>query len=83
MTIENFEKGITWIRSLLYDSVFTYERLLVTVQKVMNSISQVRRQAPSMTKCLSKLMQFDNGTITQNSIIFVLNASNIARYVFF
>lgn len=64
MTEENFEKGMIWIRTLLYNSVFTHERLLVIAQKVLSSISQIRRQGSSMVKCLSKLMIFDDGNFS-------------------
>lgn len=61
MTQENFEKGLRWIRSLLYESVFTSDRLQVTIQKLTNSISQIRRQGSAMVKHLAKLMSFDAG----------------------
>lgn len=63
MIHKNFEKGINWIKELLYESVFTQDRLKVITQKLLSSISQLRRQPDIMIKQLHKLMLFNPGNI--------------------
>lgn len=49
---------MNWIRELLYQSVFTVDRLKVVAQKLISSISQIRRQGRAIVKHLTKIMLF-------------------------
>lgn len=59
------------VRELLYQSVFTVDRLKVVAQKLISTISQVRREGPAIVKQLAKLMWFNPG---KNSLVDLKSA---------
>ncbi|XP_065211610.1 uncharacterized protein C05D11.1-like [Planococcus citri] len=71
---EKFERGICWLRDILFNSRFTRDRLKIVVRKLISSISQIRRQGNVIIKDLLKIMIFDSET--NHEICSVLNQLN-------
>ncbi|VEN47404.1 unnamed protein product [Callosobruchus maculatus] len=71
-----YEKGLTWLRELLYKTVFTVERLKVIAMKMNNSVSQVKRCGRSVVAYVMKGLRYSedsnvmkNGILQQNKFL--------------
>uniref|UniRef100_A0A1B6DB00 Peptidase M16C associated domain-containing protein n=1 Tax=Clastoptera arizonana TaxID=38151 RepID=A0A1B6DB00_9HEMI len=51
---EKYEKGIIWIKDLLYHTKLTVERLKIIASKIVNDVAQVKRKGNSAVRDLMK-----------------------------
>lgn len=75
---ENFERGLCWLRDILFNSCFTRDRLKIVVRKLISSISQIRRQGNVIIKDLMKIMIFNSGMK-----VFILSFASICILIRF
>lgn len=75
---KNFERGIRWIRDLLFSSSFVRDRLKIVVRKLISSVSQIRRQGNVIIDML-KIMIFHSGA--KDEFMILINLS-VQRLVF-
>ncbi|XP_017766196.1 PREDICTED: uncharacterized protein C05D11.1-like [Eufriesea mexicana] len=54
LEIEKYEKGVQWIKELLYDIKITPDRLKITAAKMVNDVGQVKRQGNKVVNDLMK-----------------------------
>lgn len=52
--IEKYEKGVQWIKELLYETKLTPDRLKITAAKMVNDVAQVKRQGNKVVNDLMK-----------------------------
>lgn len=52
--MEKYEKGVQWIKELLYETKLTPDRLKITAAKMVNDVAQFKRQG---NKIVNDLMQ--------------------------
>lgn len=52
--MEKYEKGVQWIKELLYETKLTPDRLKITAAKMVNDVAQYKRQG---NKIVTDLMQ--------------------------
>nr|CAH7739234.1 unnamed protein product [Callosobruchus chinensis] len=71
-----YEKGLTWLKELLYKTVFTVERLKVIAMKMNNSVSQVKRWGRSVVAYVMRGLRYSedsnvmkNGVLQQNRFL--------------
>ncbi|KAF7998270.1 hypothetical protein HCN44_009668 [Aphidius gifuensis] len=57
--MSKYNKGIQWIKELLYDTKFTVERLKIISQKMINEITQLKKQGNGIVKSLMKGLMYD------------------------
>nr|XP_018913326.1 PREDICTED: uncharacterized protein C05D11.1-like [Bemisia tabaci] len=55
---EKFEKGVNWIREILYQTVFTAERIKIIATKIINDVFAIKRCGNSMVRNLMKGLFF-------------------------
>ncbi|RWS26897.1 hypothetical protein B4U80_11389 [Leptotrombidium deliense] len=56
--VDKFEKGVSWLHDILYNTRFTAERLNVIVKKLLNVIADSKREGYLITSSLSKSLNF-------------------------
>lgn len=54
-----FNKGIQWIRDLLYETKFTPDRIQIVANKIVNDVSQAKRQGNKITRDIVKGLLFN------------------------
>ncbi|XP_050485533.1 uncharacterized protein C05D11.1-like [Bombus huntii] len=54
LEMEKYEKGVQWIKELLYETKLTPDRLKITAAKMVNDVAQFKRQG---NKIVNDLMQ--------------------------
>ncbi|KAK1127835.1 hypothetical protein K0M31_003327 [Melipona bicolor] len=54
LEMEKYEKGVQWIKELLYETKLTPDRLKITAAKIVNDVAQFKRQG---NKVVNDLMQ--------------------------
>ncbi|KAF3427311.1 hypothetical protein E2986_02562 [Frieseomelitta varia] len=54
LEMEKYEKGVQWIKELLYETKLTPDRLKITATKIVNDVAQFKRQG---NKVVNDLMQ--------------------------
>lgn len=52
------DKGIQWIRELLYETQFTADRIKIVANKIINDVAQAKRQGNKMARDLLKGLLF-------------------------
>ncbi|KAK6619201.1 hypothetical protein RUM44_003583 [Polyplax serrata] len=57
-----YEDGIKWIRELLFNTVFTKERLKIIATKIINDVPQFKRKGSKIVYDLMKGMRFGEGS---------------------
>ncbi|XP_044752458.1 uncharacterized protein C05D11.1-like [Coccinella septempunctata] len=72
----NFQKGLEWLKDILYNTVFTADRLKVTAKKMLNSVAQAKRSGSDMVSYAMKALCFSedsnilrNGVLNQNKFL--------------
>ncbi|XP_046677319.1 uncharacterized protein C05D11.1-like [Homalodisca vitripennis] len=55
-----YERGIVWIRELLYQTKLTVERLKIIATKIVNDVAQVKRKGNTMVRDLMKGVIYTN-----------------------
>jgi len=56
-----YERGVRWLRELLYENKFTAERLITVAAKLVIEVAECRRQARSISDLISKDLNFKPG----------------------
>jgi Zn-dependent M16 (insulinase) family peptidase len=68
---QNFEKGIEWVHDILWNTKFDVERLKISTVKLINDVSNYKRNAKSISRAAIKYLNFDTKKSNHN----VLNYS--------
>ncbi len=55
----NYEKGIAWLRDLLWGSEFAVERLRVGISKIIQSLPEQKRNGRAIASALSRSLTHD------------------------
>lgn len=53
-----YEKGIKWLKEILYQTVLTAERLHIMATKMVNDVAQVKRQGRSVINYIIKAIRY-------------------------
>lgn len=56
-----YEVGLTWLRDLLYKTVFTPDRLKVIATKLNNSVAQAKRSGRNIVAYVMKGLCYNKG----------------------
>lgn len=56
-----YEMGINWLRQLLYQTVFTVDRLKIIANKMVNDVAQAKRQGRSVVSYIMKGLRYVEG----------------------
>lgn len=56
-----FERGIQWLRELLYETQFTTERLQIIATKMSNHVAQIKRSGNKVAAALMKGLCYTKG----------------------
>lgn len=56
-----YERGITWMKELLYNTVFTIERLKVLIAKMINDVAQAKRNGGGVVLYIMKALIYRDG----------------------
>ena len=57
---DKFARGVEWIHDLIYQVVFTQERVKVIATKLENSIADMKRDGYTVAKAMLKLITFSD-----------------------
>ena len=57
---DKFARGVEWIHDLIYQVVFTQERVRVIATKLENSIADMKRDGYTVAKAMLKLITFSD-----------------------
>ncbi|RWS10415.1 uncharacterized protein B4U79_04417 [Dinothrombium tinctorium] len=57
--VEKLEKGVVWLRDLLYQTQFTPERIKIVATRMLNDIAQYKREGYFVVKSLLKAITFN------------------------
>lgn len=72
----NFQKGLKWLRDILYNTVFTADRLKVTAKKMLNSVAQAKRSGHDMVSYAMKALCFSEGKNISSILDISLHSFN-------
>ena len=64
MEPKKYEKGIRWIRELLYQTKLTVERVKIIATKIVNNVSEVKRVGDTMVYDLMRGLIYNKGSTT-------------------
>ncbi|CAK9798548.1 Uncharacterized protein C05D11.1 [Anthophora plagiata] len=67
LEIEKYEKGVQWIKELLYETQLTPDRLKITAAKMVNDVAQVKRIGHKVVKDLMYDLMYKNDSNRYNS----------------
>ena len=59
--MEKYKKGVQWIRELLYQVQFTVDRLKIMATKMINDVSQLKRNGRYVVQTLFKGIVLNRG----------------------
>lgn len=65
--MSKYNKGIQWIKELLYDTKFTVDRLKIICLKMINEITQLKKQGNGIVKSLIKGLIYNKDSNHFNS----------------
>ncbi len=68
----NYEKGIAWLRDLLWGSEFAVDRLKVSISKIIQSLPEQKRNGRAIASALSRSLTLD-GEKSTNLASSILN----------
>ena len=63
MEPKKYEQGIKWIQELLFNSIFTEERVKVLATKIVNNVSEIKRKGSTMTYDLMRGLLYGKGKL--------------------
>ncbi|XP_071568866.1 uncharacterized protein C05D11.1 [Temnothorax nylanderi] len=66
---EKYEKGVKWIKELLYDTVLTVDRLKAVATKKVNDIAQLKKKGGQIANDLMKILLYNEDS---NPFVFSL-----------
>ncbi|KAI9323607.1 Metalloenzyme, LuxS/M16 peptidase-like protein [Dichotomocladium elegans] len=55
-----YQKGIQWLKNILWRTQFTAERLKIVAYQALNDIPQAKRDGHSMTNAVMRALQYDS-----------------------
>lgn len=68
--IRKFEIAVSWMTHLIFDSVFTSDRIHIVASKLVNDIATAKRNGYDLAREISKAMYYKNETnVQQNSVL--------------
>lgn len=68
--VKKFEVAVNWMSHLLFDSVFTQERIHIVASKLVNDIATAKRNGSDMAREIAKAMFFKKDTnVQRNSVL--------------
>lgn len=56
-----YEKGLTWLKEILYNTVFTIERLKIIATKMVNEVAQAKRSGGGVVSYLMRSLTYKGG----------------------
>lgn len=56
-----YERGVQWLREILFQSRFTSQRVQVKAKKLINSIGKNKRSGPKVAELMFHGVAFKNG----------------------
>ena len=59
--MEKYEKGVQWIKELLYETKLTPDRLKITATKIVNDVAQFKRQGNKVVNDLMQGLMYKKG----------------------
>ncbi|KAI4464378.1 presequence protease [Holotrichia oblita] len=60
--IAKYEEGVCWLKNLLYNTVFTAERLKIIAQKMINDVCQAKRSGRDVVAYIMKGLSYAEDT---------------------
>lgn len=63
MEAAKFEKGVQWLREILYKTVFTKDRIEVIAQKIINEVAQAKRSGKGVVTYAMEGLKYTNGIL--------------------
>lgn len=57
-----FEKGVQWLREILYKTVFTKDRIEVIAQKIVNEVAQAKRNGKGVASYAMEGLRYVKGS---------------------
>lgn len=68
--VKKFEVAVKWMTNLIFNSVFTAERIHIVASKLINDIATAKRSGYDLAREISKAIYYKNDTnVQQNSIL--------------
>ncbi|CAG9812208.1 unnamed protein product [Chironomus riparius] len=68
--VRKFEVAVSWMTSLIFDSVFTPERVHIVGSKLLNDVATAKRNGYDLAREISKAVYYKNDTnVQQNSVL--------------
>lgn len=68
--VRKFEIAVGWMTHLLFDSVFTQERVHIVASKLVNDIATSKRNGSDMARQISKALYYHaDSNVQQNSVL--------------
>lgn len=58
-----FEKGVQWMREILYKTIFTKERIEVIAQKIVNEVAQAKRSGKGVVAYAMEDLRYVKGNL--------------------
>lgn len=68
-----YEKGINWLREILYQTVLTPERLKIMANKMVNDVAQAKRQGRSVVSYVMKGIRYIEGAYKNVVVSYYIN----------
>lgn len=65
MEAAKFEKGVQWMREILYKTIFTKERIEVIAQKIVNEVAQAKRSGKGVVAYAMEDLRYVKGNLCQ------------------
>lgn len=59
--LSKYEDGVRWLKNLLYNSLFTVERLKIIAQKIINDVVQAKRSGRDVVSYIMKGLCYVEG----------------------
>ena len=63
MEVEKYEKGVAWLKEILYHTQFTSERVKIISSKIINDVASKKRKGPIVVKNMLKDVLYSKGRI--------------------
>jgi Zn-dependent M16 (insulinase) family peptidase len=67
--VKKFTTAVTWMTSLIFDSVFTAERVYIVGSKLLRDVATAKRNGYELAKEISKAIYYKKDTNVQHSLV--------------
>lgn len=61
--MDKYEKGVQWLKELLYDTELTVDRLKIISAKMVNDVAQVKRNGSKVANDLINGLMYNKGKL--------------------